>query len=697
MARDELTQKPPGLSRREVLTAGLSLGVVGLPIRWRPRLPSRDSIPPAVPTFAYFSDTHVSLKRNVAECRALMEEIEGVVRPSLAINGGDVVDYGWKGEYDSYDSVLSGLSFRTHHIPGNHDVRWAGLGLKIFSERVGAPYRSFDWEGCHFALLDSTVPLSHWGHFESEMLRWLEDDLARVGRQTPVFLATHHWVGRDQVMADNESALQKVIEPYNVKIVLTGHGHNDLLWRWDGFLCTMNKGLYQGSYQKVEVDRESGEVRLYRRTLEKPQLRLLAAVNLASDREKRKVWHVSPSEYEAGAPLTAPPDASEFRWNAGNWKPIESRSLGTEGLSPGVHLLSLRAGQEGQAESFPIRVNSKGAFFRSGWERKLSGGVMSHPLIAEGSLFVSAMDGAVYRLRASDGALEWRAKTGGYCHSSPRICGGTLVVGSADGFVYGLDPKDGAVLWKHPTQGPMYGSAAFARGVAAIGGGDGRIYGIEPKTGKETWRFDLPSGDTAFVQSPAAADGERFYFGSWDKHLYALDALTGKQLWRRLCTQSTFAFSPAIGGPAVAQNRVLVPANGNELYCFDAASGEPLWKAASPGDKFGYSGPRIEGGRVFIGCLGDKGEVRCVSLEEGKELWAAATGQVIYDSTPAVSEGIVSVGSVSGALWGIDAASGAIVGSFQFPTGHFLSSPAMDGRAVYAATYSDWVMRLDFS
>mgnify|MGYP006191097631 CR=1 FL=1 len=43
-------------------------------------------------------------------------------RPDLAIhaegtdgiNGGDVVDYGWKGEYDSYDQVMAGL----HRFPG---------------------------------------------------------------------------------------------------------------------------------------------------------------------------------------------------------------------------------------------------------------------------------------------------------------------------------------------------------------------------------------------------------------------------------------------------------------------------------------------------------------------------------------------------------------------------------------------------
>ncbi len=66
------------------------------------------------------------------------------------------------------------MPFKVHEVPGNHDVRWSPHGVKIFRERVGPTYASFDHKGCHFVLLDSTAALSHWGHYESETLRWLE-------------------------------------------------------------------------------------------------------------------------------------------------------------------------------------------------------------------------------------------------------------------------------------------------------------------------------------------------------------------------------------------------------------------------------------------------------------------------------------------------------------------------------------------
>ncbi len=307
------------ITRRDALKLGLAAAAAPA-FRWLPAPPSF--------TFAHFSDTHVALSRNVDECRALVAEIAETMRPALAINGGDVVDYGWPGEYDNYARVLAGLPYPVHHVPGNHDVRWAPRGLQIFRERVGAPFRSFDHGGCRFVLLDSTVPLSHYGHFESAQLRWLEAELRRVGRRTPVFVVTHHWTGRAPVMVDNERALFEVLEPYNVKTVLTGHGHSDLLWDWHGIPCTMSRGLYQGSYLRVEVDAEAGEVRIARRTKEQPTPQPLTRVPLAPAREKRPVWALGALAVSAGQPVPVGMEGMrEARWNEGAWAPLASAAV----------------------------------------------------------------------------------------------------------------------------------------------------------------------------------------------------------------------------------------------------------------------------------------------------------------------------------------------------------------------------------
>jgi outer membrane protein assembly factor BamB len=679
-------------SRRDILKAGGMLAIAPLlpEYRW---LQSEGSF-----SFAYFSDTHVALSRNIVENEAMLKEI--VRHPmELAINGGDVTDYGWTGEYENWWNLIKDLPFRVHHVAGNHDVRWSPLGPKAYREGTRDPmYKSFDHKGVHFVLLDSTVPLSHWGHYESEMLRWLQADLDKVGRQTPVFVATHHWVGRDRAMIDNEAELIRILEPYNVKMLLTGHGHNDLLWTINDMHATMNRGLYQGSWQRFEVDREKGEVRLSRRAgqLEgNGRLRDVVTLPLAAAREKRKVWQL-PAVLAAGTIPVPIEGAKEARWNDGVWQPLDAAGVSTAGLIGGTHRLVVRADDRTYFDAGEGRLAGDTGVLRKRWEQRLSGGVMSHLLSTGPMLVVSAMDGSVTALDKRDGSQIWRAKTAGYAHSSPVEVGNLIVVGSADGNVYAFNRRSGERVWRRATGGPVYGSAAHAKGIVCIASGDGAVYGLDARTGERKWVYALPPGNTSFIQSPAATDGQRFYLGAWDKHLYALDAATGEFLWRGDCVgDRSWAFSPAIGGPAVGDGRVIVPANGNNLVAFDCVTGKELWNTTAPGDKFGYSSPRLVDGKVYIGCLGDNGEARCVDAATGEILWTATTQSVIYDSSPAVMGRFVLVGSVSGLVSALDRESGEIVGQYRMPTGHLLASPAADMDAFYVASYSDVVTRFD--
>lgn len=653
------------LSRRELFLAGA--GVALQPLL---RLAPEEGF-----AFAFFSDTHVGLKANIEEDRRMLAEI-AAWRPDFAVNGGDVTDYGWVEEYRNYYSLIEGLPFRVYHNPGNHDVRWSPLGPKAFKEGTRGPmYTSFDHKGCHFAILDSTVPLSHYGHFESEMLRWLEADLKKVGRSRPVFLFTHHWVGRERLVTDNEHALMKVIEPYNVKIVFNGHGHSDLLWTWDGLLNTMNKGLYQLSWQRVEVGRE--EVRLLRRTGASPEAALLATVPLKASREKREVFALGAA-------------GTELRIGEGTWVPNTAASVAA--LAPGEHRLLVRRDKETYFSGFEHRVEGG---LKEVWRTPLSGGVMSHLRMFGGLLYVSAMDGSVRAIDPSGGKVRWTARTKGYCHSSPATDGRIVVVGSADNRVYALDASNGKEKWRFETGGPVYASAVLVRDLAVVASGDGRLYGIEVATGKERWRFALPPSLTAFVQSPLATDGTRVFAGAWDKFLYALDAASGELVWKAQCTERSFAFSPAIGGPVVGEGKVFVPSNDNQLHAFDAATGAVLWKAVGTADKFGYPSPSYADGVVYTAGLGDKGSVYAVSAKDGAILWRSDAGEGIYDSGTALGRDFLAIGSVSGRLSIMERKDGRIRSQRQLPTGLFLSTCVVEGSRVFAATYNDLAMAFE--
>jgi outer membrane protein assembly factor BamB len=620
------------LTRRELIKLGFAVWVAPDLSRAAGK---RAGEPPGDPwSFIVFSDTHFGVGDNLALNRTMLQEI-ATLQPELVLNAGDVTERGWAEEYDDVDRALAGLSLQVHMAPGNHDVRWAPLGLQIFADRIGPPQRVFEHRGCVFAQLDSTVPLSHWGHVGGPQRRWLERELARYDGSAPLFVFLHHAPGRMPAAVDDDGALGDVLARFNTKIIFTGHGHNDLIWEWRGFTLTMGRGLYQGSYMRVDVDPGADEIRLLRRTAAVPTLQPFAT------------------------------------------RPLAGRPRFTGAAVAGAAMVA--------------DESVRGGTLRPEWTRDLGGGVMSHLLLHRDTLYISVMDGSVVAIDAADGRTRWQATTGGYCHSSPVLAGDAVIVGSADAHVYAFDAGSGAERWRFRTSGPVYASAAVADGIAAIASGDGSVYGINISDGVQRWRFELPPGPSAFAQSPAATDGERFFIGAWDRHVYALDVATGRELWRYLATPSGFYYSAAIAAPAVAANRLFVPSNDNVLHALDPVSGTELWKQTSSGDKFGYSSPLVVGERLYIGCLGDRGEVRCLAVADGSELWSTATGATIYESSPVITDGHLAIGSVNGTLWLLDADDGAIIDSYRFPPGHFISSPAAGEGRVYAATFSETV------
>ena len=81
--------------------------------------------------------------------------------------------------------------------------------------------------------------------------------------------------------------------------------------------------------------------------------------------------------------------------------------------------------------------------------RTAVGGKLSSAVIADGKLFVAAIDAhTVHALDASDGKRLWSYTTGGRVDSPPTIHGGRVLFGSADGWVYCLRASDGALAWR---------------------------------------------------------------------------------------------------------------------------------------------------------------------------------------------------------------------------------------------------------
>lgn len=216
--------------------------------------------------FAYLTDIHVQPEKGAGEG---LKKCLGAVHaltppPDFVLTGGDLVMDSLlagheriKVQWELFDECWKRLELPSHHTLGNHDIGgWAEgsplraadaeYGKRYFADRygLGRTYRSFDHQGWHFILLDSIqhdpgTPRGFLGWIDDEQLDWLKNDLAAVGKFTPVIVVTHipffsvvtqyqgdprKGVNKEGLVC-NANVVRKLFAGYNVKLILSGHGH----------------------------------------------------------------------------------------------------------------------------------------------------------------------------------------------------------------------------------------------------------------------------------------------------------------------------------------------------------------------------------------------------------------------------------------------------------------------------------------
>ena len=142
------------------------------------------------------------------------------------------------------------------------------------------------------------------------------------------------------------------------------------------------------------------------------------------------------------------------------------------------------------------------------------GGKISAPVIADGTVVVSAIDEhRIIALDAQNGQTRWTFTAGGRVDSPPTIYRGLVLFGSADGSIYCLRLSDGEQVWRFraapeelnavalgqvESVWPVHGSILVEDGVAYAAAGrssyiDGGIilYGLDPATGKTIYKEDV--------------------------------------------------------------------------------------------------------------------------------------------------------------------------------------------------------------
>ena len=232
-------------------------------------------------SFIFLTDTHTQPELDATHGTELAMRSARKLKADFAIQGGDhVFDALGVSKarasqlFDLYGKTEQDLGMKVHHTLGNHDCFGVypasgtgpadpDYGKKMYRDRFGETYYSFDHKGVHFIVLDS-IGITADRHYEARMdddqLTWLGKDLAGVTTGMPIIVTTHiplvtainaytdpaphAQVGNGFV---NGPAAIKLLEGHNVLAVLQGHNHVNERVDWHG-IPFMTSGAVCGNW-----------------------------------------------------------------------------------------------------------------------------------------------------------------------------------------------------------------------------------------------------------------------------------------------------------------------------------------------------------------------------------------------------------------------------------------------------------------
>jgi eukaryotic-like serine/threonine-protein kinase len=195
------------------------------------------------------------------------------------------------------------------------------------------------------------------------------------------------------------------------------------------------------------------------------------------------------------------------------------------------------------------------------------------------------------------------------------------------------------------------------------------------------WNFSEGHFDGYFTGSSAAVVNGIVYVGSNERsyekaggNIYALDAYTGEKIWN-YSTGNTI-YDAIHSSPAIYENKLYIGA-GKNVLALDALTGHKIWSFET-GQKVDSS-PAVVDGTVFIGS-GD-GNVYALDALTGAKIWNFTTAADVI-SSPAVVAGVVYVASCDGNLYALNATTGAEVWTYRIG-GQVISSPVIVDDVLY--------------
>jgi len=252
-------------------------------------------------SFAFITDIHLQPENNAIEGFLKAIDTLNDLKPDFVITGGDLIMDALAQRYSRADSLytlyietVKALKMPVYNAMGNHEIygiysrsgadpEHPDYGEKMFENRIGKSYYSFEHKGWKFMILNSiedTGRDSYIGLIDNDQIEWIKDELQKTDPSIPVAIITHipfitantqKYQGTtlpndSSLVISNGKEVLDLFEGHNLKLVLQGHLHlvedifiDDIHFITGGAICAAWwRGPYRGDEEGFVLVRVKG-------------------------------------------------------------------------------------------------------------------------------------------------------------------------------------------------------------------------------------------------------------------------------------------------------------------------------------------------------------------------------------------------------------------------------------------------------
>jgi outer membrane protein assembly factor BamB/Icc-related predicted phosphoesterase len=590
--------------------------------------------------FALVTDTHIGSLDNNEDLIRTVEDINSISEISFVIVSGDVTEFGSFEELKRAKDILDNLKVPYYSIPGNHDANWSESGTNDFLRVFGNETFGFEYNGYKFIGLASgpNMRMSP-GQIPRENLTWFFDELENTSKETPIIYINHYPMDEG---LNNWFEVMDALRPYNVKLMLCGHGHTNRAMNFEGVnaaMCRSNlrAGKEYGGYNIITVDSDS--IYFQERIVTKETNTPWLAYSLS----QKPNWVDNPPrpDYTIN---TNHPYASEV------WSIQEESDMGS------------------------------GMAFKNN------------------VLYYTNTKGEIKAVNASDGSELWSYKTEGKIYSTPYVYNDLVWCASSDTYLYGINKDNGKEIFKLKNNKAVVSSPVCTDDKVILSGGDGYCRAWNVFSGEKVWEFD--SVKNFVVTRPAVNDGILF-FGSWGNEFYALNVENGKPKWIWNNGHTNRMLSPAQVYPVITNGRVYLASPDRFMTVLDEKTGEVIWRYNDPDNRVRESiGVSEDGATVYAKTMDGNIIAIDATLPERRIKWVSSGENMGYELAPTAlveKDGVVYAPTDKGNIYAFAASDGKFLWKYRISNGLINMILPTDNRELYVSAMDGRLVKLRIS